>query len=202
MYKYQHGGDVYSNKLAPNGKPFVDFSANINPLGIPNGVKVALRNALKQCVNYPDPFCRELRTATANFLKVAEENIFFGNGAADVLFRLALALKPHKALLLAPTFADYEKALRSVDCDIEYYNLQEEKDFKVQQDILQAITPEIDTVVICNPNNPTGQLTNRELLLEILNKCVEVNAKLLIDECFMDFVDESKAFSMRALLEQ
>lgn len=200
MYKYQHGGDVYSNKLAPNGKPFVDFSANINPLGIPNGVKVALRNALKQCVNYPDPFCRELRTATANFLQVAEENIFFGNGAADVLFRLALALKPRKALLLAPTFADYEKALRSVDCDIEYYNLQEEKAFKVQQDILQAITPEIDIVVICNPNNPTGQLTNRELLLEILNKCVEVNAKLLIDECFMDFVDETKAFSMRGLL--
>ena len=78
MYKYQHGGDVYSNKLAPNGKPFVDFSANINPLGIPNGVKVALRNALKQCVNYPDPFCRELRIATAKFLQVAEENIFFG----------------------------------------------------------------------------------------------------------------------------
>ena len=202
MYKYQHGGDVYSNKLAPNGKPFVDFSANINPLGIPNGVKVALRNALKQCVNYPDPFCRELRTATANFLQVAEENIFFGNGAADVLFRLALALKPRKALLLAPTFADYEKALRSVDCDIEYYYLQEEMAFKVQQDILQSITPEIDVVVICNPNNPTGQLTNRELLLEILNKCVEVNAKLLIDECFMDFVDEAKAFSMRDLLEQ
>ena len=80
--------------------------------------------------------------------------------------------------------------------------MQEEKAFKVQQDILQAITPAIDIVVICNPNNPTGQLTNRELLLEILNKCVEVNAKLLIDECFMDFVDEAKAFSMRALLEQ
>ena len=202
MYKYQHGGDVYSNKLAPNGKPFVDFSANINPLGIPNGVKVALRNALKQCVNYPDPFCRELRTATASFLQVAEENIFFGNGAADVLFRLALALKPKRALLLAPTFADYEKALRSVDCEIEYYNLQEAKAFKVEHDILQAITPDIDIVVICNPNNPTGQLTNRELLLEILNKCVEVNIKLLIDECFMDFVDEAKAFSMRDLLEQ
>lgn len=202
MYKYQHGGDVYSNKLAPDGKPFVDFSANINPLGIPNGIKVAIRNALKQCVNYPDPFCRELRTATAEFLHVAEDNIFFGNGAADVLFRLALALKPRKALLLAPTFADYEKALRSVDCEIEYYNLQEQNDFKVEQGILQVITPATDVVVICNPNNPTGQLTDRKLLLEILNKCVEANAKLLVDECFMDFVDEDKAFSMRDLLEQ
>lgn len=202
MYKYQHGGDVYSDRLAPNGKAFVDFSANINPLGLPNGVKVAIKSALKNCINYPDPFCRDLRTAVANYLNVTEGTIFFGNGAADVLFRLALSLKPRKALLLAPTFADYEKALRSVDCKITYYDLQEKKEFKIGRSILRAITRSTDIVVICNPNNPTGQLTDRELLVKILNKCVEVNAKLLIDECFMDFVDEDKAFSMRDLLKE
>ncbi|MBQ8417239.1 MAG: aminotransferase class I/II-fold pyridoxal phosphate-dependent enzyme [Phascolarctobacterium sp.] len=200
MYKYQHGGDVYSSQVTAGGKAPIDFSANINPLGLPPGVKRAVQNALKNCINYPDPFCRELRTATAAYLGVKEDCLFFGNGAADVLFRLALALKPHKALLLAPTFADYEKALRSVDCKINYYELQERYDFKVRKSILSAITPNTDLVVICNPNNPTGQLTNRRLLLEILNKCVEVNARLLIDECFMDFVDEEKSFSMRDLL--
>lgn len=202
MYKYEHGGDIYSQSTTDEGKAFVDFSANINPLGLPLGVKEAIKASLKKCINYPDPFCRELRTATASYLQVAEENIFFGNGAADVLFRLALAIKPRKALLLAPTFADYEKALRSVDCKITYYDLQEKKEFKVGKSILRAITSSTDMVVICNPNNPTGQLTDRELLVKILNKCVEVNAKLLIDECFMDFVDEDKAFSMRDLLEE
>ena len=202
MYKYEHGGDVYSSKTTADGKPYIDFSANINPLGLPLGIKEAVKSALKNCVNYPDPFCRELRAATANYLQVAEENIFFCNGAADVLFRLALALKPKKALLLAPTFADYEKALRSVDCKINYYDLHPQRDFKIGKSILRAITSTTDVVVICNPNNPTGQLTDRELLLKILNKCVEVNAKLLIDECFMDFVDDDKAFSMRDLLEQ
>lgn len=202
MYKYEHGGDIYSQKLAPNGKPFVDFSANINPLGLPLGVREALKNALKNCVNYPDSFCRELRAATAAYLGVNEDYIFFGNGAADVLFRLALAVKPKKALLLAPTFADYEKALRSMDCQIAYYNLKEDNDFEVQKNILRHITPCTELVIICNPNNPTGQLTERSVLEKLLAKCEEVGAKLLVDECFMDFVDEDKAFSLRDLLAE
>ena len=98
MYTYVHGGDIYSEKLAPTGKPFIDFSANINPLGLPASVKKAVQESLKQCVNYPDPFCRDLRKATADFLNVKPEYLFFGNGAADCLFRLAVALKPKNAL--------------------------------------------------------------------------------------------------------
>lgn len=200
MYKYEHGGDIYTEKLTRDGRPFVDYSANINPLGLPLGIKQAVQQALKLCINYPDPFCRELAEVTASYLQMPQEYIFFGNGAADVLFRLALALKPGRALLLAPTFADYEKALRTVDCKISYYNLQEARDFVADNDIVDAITPDTDLVVICNPNNPTGQLTSRELLVQILDKCRLVGAHLLIDECFMDFVSEEKAFSMRDLL--
>ena len=167
MYKYEHGGDIYSDKLAPNGKPFIDFSANINPLGIPQGVKKVMLDALKLCVNYPDPFCRDLTASTAKYFKVKPEYFFFGNGAADCLFRLVLALKPKNALLLAPTFADYEKALKTVDCKIKYYELAEEKDYLVEDDILHKITARTDMVVICNPNNPTGQLTSKALLTEI-----------------------------------
>lgn len=197
MYKYEHGGDIYSQELSPTGKPFVDYSANINPLGIPNGVKQAIKDALRTCVNYPDPFCRKLAKATADFLGVKEEYLFFGNGAADVLFRLALALRPRKALLLAPTFADYEKSLRSVDCSIKYYKLPEDKNFSVQKNILNKITPSTDIVYICNPNNPTGVVCDEELLLSILEKCSQVNTRLLVDECFMDFVEADKAYSLR-----
>ena len=103
MYKYEHGGDIYTEKLTKDGRPFVDYSANINPLGLPLGIKQAVQQALKLCINYPDPFCRELAEVTASYLQLPHEYIFFGNGAADVLFRLALALKPGRALLLAPT---------------------------------------------------------------------------------------------------
>lgn len=202
MYKYEHGGDIYSEDNKKSAKNFIDFSANINPLGIPKGVKKAYQQAIGDCTHYPDPFCRELREKLSKFLSVRSDYIFFGNGAADVLFRLATALKPKSALILAPTFADYEKALKTVDCKIEYYNLSLKNQFKVEENILSCITSAIDLVIICNPNNPTGQLTDKELMIKILRKCSEVGAKLLIDECFMDLVNPTKAYSMRSFLEE
>ena len=196
MYKYEHGGDVYTH----DDIQIVDFSANINPLGIPNGVKQAIRNAVRDCVNYPDPFCRKLGQATAKFLGVSQTHLYFGNGAADVLFRIALAERPKHALILAPTFADYEKALRSVDCSIEYYRLREEKEFMVEEDILKRITPSLDMVIICNPNNPTGQITDRALMERLVEHCQEQGVRLLVDECFMDFVEEKKRYSLRKML--
>ena len=193
MYTYVHGGDVYT---ASGKNNIVDYSANINPLGLPQSVKKAIVKSLNGCVDYPDPFCRRLSAKLAKFLAVPQDYIFFSNGAADVLFKLAMALRPKKALLLAPTFADYEKALRSVDCDICYYLLQEEHGFEPQPDILKQLTADLDMVVICNPNNPTGKLIDRALLEQLIAKCKQLNIRILIDECFMDFVAEEKAYSM------
>ena len=74
--------------------------------------------------------------------------------------------------------------------------LQEENNFEPQSDILRQLTPDIDFVVICNPNNPTGKLIDKELLTEIIEKCQKFNIKILIDECFMDFVADENAYSM------
>jgi len=202
MYQYQHGGDIYSQKTTAEGKPLIDFSANINPLGLPRGIKKAIIGSLASCINYPDAFCRELSEATAAFLRVPKEYLFFGNGAADVLFRMTLALKPQKAMLLAPTFADYEKALRSVGCEVTYYNLPEAKGFSVQEDILDQLKPDLDMVVICNPNNPTGLVCEQGLLEQLLERCQANGTTLLIDECFMDFVPAEEGYSFRTKLEQ
>ncbi|WP_304135620.1 Ig-like domain-containing protein, partial [Phascolarctobacterium succinatutens] len=72
MYKYEHGGDIYTEKLTKDGRPFVDYSANINPLGLPLGIKQAVQQALKLCINYPDPFCRELAEVTASYLQLLQ----------------------------------------------------------------------------------------------------------------------------------
>lgn len=202
MYQYQHGGDIYSQKTTPEGKPFKDFSANINPLGMPKSVKKAIIEAIPSCVTYPDAFCRELKEVTAAFLKVPADYLFFGNGAADVLFRLTLALKSRKAMLLAPTFADYEKALRSVNCEVTYYNLPKNKGFRIQEDILEQLQPDLDMLVICNPNNPTGLVCEQSLLAKVLERCQANGTVLLIDECFMDFVPVEEGYSFRTKLKQ
>lgn len=202
MYKYVHGGDIYSEKNKKLGAKLVDYSANINPLGIPASVKEAVKNAIKKCVNYPDPFCRELIEKLSKYLKISKEYCFISNGAADVLFKLALTLKPKRALLLAPTFADYEKALTTVLCKFTYYELQEKNSFVVTRDILKQINSRIDLIVICNPNNPTGKLMDQDLLLEVVEKAFKTDTKVLIDECFMDFVDDEKAYSLRTVLKK
>lgn len=202
MYKYEHGGDIYSEQTTADGKQMVDFSANINPLGLPLGVKEALKAAIKECGNYPDPFCRKLREATAAYLDVKPEYLFFGNGASDLLFRLAVALKPTVGMVYAPTFADYAKALQSVKCRVKNYYLLEENDFLPTRDIVGKMAVNTKIFILCNPNNPTGQITSRATIERLLQKCRVIKCKLLVDECFMDLVDPAKAFSMRDLLEE
>lgn len=194
MYTYVHGGDIYSEKFKNRGKIF-DFSANINPFGLPKGVKDALKKAAVNCADYPDPFCRELSEEVANFHNVSNENLFFSNGAADVLFRLSLAIKPKKTLLLAPTFADYEKAYSVGGSNFSYYTVFEENNFEIQENILDEIDESLDLMVICNPNNPTGKLIKENILLKVLKKCKEKNVRLLVDECFIDFVNEKDKYS-------
>ena len=193
MYKSVHGGDIYSEQNKALGSNLVDYSANVNPLGLPASVKDAVKNAIKNCVNYPDPLCRELAEKLAHHLKVRKDYLFISNGAADVLFKLALAAKPKRAVLLAPTFADYEKALQTVGCKFTYYDLREGDNFVIGPDLLKKINSRVDMVVICNPNNPTGKLMDKALLEELLEKCSRTGTKLLVDECFMDFVDDEKA---------
>jgi threonine-phosphate decarboxylase len=193
MYEYVHGGDIYSEKL--QGRKILDFSVNTNPLGLPLEVKQAIAGALEDYEKYPDPFCRELTAALANYEQTDPHYIFCANGASDIIFRLALALEPRRALLCAPTFADYEKALLTVGCKIDYYALAEEKEFSVGTDFLANIQAETDIVILCNPNNPTGQLLFPFLIKELLDHCRKTNTVVMVDECFMDFVDQPEYYS-------
>lgn len=181
-----HGGDIYSFKKE-TGKTPLDFSENTNPYGLPNGVKKAIAESLDTYNVYPDPNCRELTQSVSKFYDITEEYLLFGNGAADIIFKIAYAIKPKNALILAPTFSEYEIALKKVGTKIHYFHLREEMQFQITEQILDAISGN-DIVYICNPNNPTGIVCTRELMLKILNKCRACGAYLVVDECFMDFV--------------
>jgi len=202
MYQYIHGGDIYSVKKLTGRQEILDFSSNVNPLGLPESVKEAVIRSLDECTNYPDPFCRDLVAALANYEYTDPKYILAANGAAEIIFRLALALKPKKALIFAPTFADYEKALHTVDCSVEYYFLRPEHDFSAHEDLLDQISPGLDLMIICNPNNPTGQLCSRAFLQKVLAKSQEIGAIVMIDECFMDFVEDKEQFSVQNCIEQ
>lgn len=190
----QHGGDIYSEEIqkqmAKEGRKFLDFSANINPLGMPLGVRRAITEALDKAEHYPDPECRKLKKALAEYHGTAIDTLICGNGGADLIYRLVYAVKPGHALLTAPTFLEYEEALKQVGTKVHLYEMP--TDYRVRDDIKKQMTEEIDIMFLCNPNNPTGILVEQELLLEILEQAAEKQILLVLDECFLDFTGQEE----------
>ncbi len=197
--KLVHGGDIEGYKEKYKQDP-VDFSANLSPLGLPACAKKAIVEALDNANRYPDPLCRELRQSIAHSEGVRAEQVVCGNGAMDVLYRLALAQKPKKALLTAPTFAGYEEALSTIGCEISIHLLKKESQFDLCEDILERISIDVDMVFICNPNNPTGRIVQRELLEKILRKCEKCNCLLVVDECFNSLLEDAAQSTMKPFL--
>jgi threonine-phosphate decarboxylase len=191
-----HGGDIEGYILERGSEP-LDFSANCNPLGIPESVPAAVADAALRADRYPDPLCRRLRSALSQKIGVPENAILCGNGAADLIFRLALAVKPKRALVTAPTFAEYELALETVGCGVLRLRLAPEDGFQVPEDILDWIVPGLDLLFICNPNNPTGLTADPALLRRILSACEISGTLLVVDECFNGFLDDPAQHTLR-----
>ena len=193
---HKHGGDIYRNQ------GLVDYSANINFLGMPESVRQAAKDAIDASVWYPDPECEVLKAAIAKKEGVPTEWIFCGNGAADVIFSFVLALKPKEALLPVPSFYEYRQALESVDCHLRKVTLREDEDFQLQEEFLEQIQKDTDVVVLCNPNNPTGQLIDQKLSEQIAIRCTKTGTCLLMDECFHDFLEDGMAHTLLPLVAE
>ena len=188
--KYEHGGDIYTNK------GMTDYSVNINPFGPGRGVIEAVREAAGLIEQYPDSRCLKLRGVLAKKLCVPDEFLIFGNGAADLIFSIVYAQKPKKAILTAPAFSEYEQALRAVNCDITYYFLKEEKEFSLDEGYLELLTKDTDMIFLCCPDNPSGQVVEKRLLKKILQKCQNYQIRMVLDECFYEFLEYPEATVM------
>ncbi len=197
---YLHGGDVYTYAETHEGQPPTDLSANINPNGPPESVRQAMYEAVGRCVDYPDPLCRAARKAIGKREGVNPAWLYCGNGASDVLDRLALVLRPRKALVTAPTFSEYERSLSG--CDLRFHMLRPEEGFVVTETILPAISNGVEAVYLCNPNNPTGRTIAPGLMNEILRRCEGEHSWLIVDECFADFLTDCDSHSLAGSLCQ
>ncbi|MCI7768628.1 MAG: aminotransferase class I/II-fold pyridoxal phosphate-dependent enzyme [Oscillospiraceae bacterium] len=195
MDKYEHGGDIYSRSVK------WDFSANINPLGMSESVTEAVHMAVERCSAYPDPLCRELCGKIAELEKVPADNIICGNGASDLIYRAVFAARPKRALIAAPTFSEYERALEAAGCEIKFFYLSEENEFNLTEDFIPMIDG-VDMVFLCNPNNPTGKLISPALLSDITRKCNECGTRLILDHSFIDFSENAANYPSAELSEK
>lgn len=183
MEKYCHGGDIYRNKVK------IDFSVNTNPLGISESVKRAVIDGHDGFGVYPDSEYELLRNSIAKKEKVLPSNVVCSNGAAEMIYAVVRAVMPKRAILPMPTFSEYERALKSVGCEVSYYKLNEDNGFKIDQGFIDASYGMYMTF-ICNPNNPTGAVADRKIIENIKCMCI-------VDECFADF---SQTYSMKGTM--
>lgn len=190
--KNPHGGDIYGQKI------LLDYSANTNPYGTPQGVLDAVVKSLPLLHHYPDPYCRELVKAISEYENVPQEFILCGNGAAELIYAWCEAMKPSIAVELAPTFAEYSLGLERVGCKVERYYLNESLNFAPDKGLLDFLAQQKpDALVLCNPNNPTGQLIEQGLLEKVLTYCKENGIAVLLDECFMDLTGCKQSYSQQ-----
>lgn len=188
-----HGGDIYKNPGV------LDFSVNVNPLGTPESVMRAAKEAAALCAHYPDMHKEALIGALSRYENVPEEYIIAGNGAAELIFAFAFALKADKALIAVPCFSEYERAFSAAGSRIVKYRMP---GLEVKEDILEYLTDDTNAVLLCNPNNPTGALIEKGLLLKIAGICKSRGAFLMLDECFLAFADDGERSSLKEYIKE
>lgn len=179
--KKLHGGDIYRNHVN------LDFSVNVNPLGVPEAVEAALYEAIEHCSRYPDISAEKLKNAVRGMLTVPKEYLLFGNGASELFMAIIHGIKPKKVVIPVPSFYGYEYASEAADGEILYYETKEGNDFCLQEDFLSVLTDDVDALFLANPNNPTGNLMSRERLRAVLAHCKEKEIYVILDECFIEF---------------
>ncbi len=184
-----HGGLVPGElaKLGLAPENVLDFSASINPLGPPQAVREAL--ARLDLASYPDPDCTRLREALAGKTGVSPENIVAGNGSNELIYLITRAYlgKGDAAVILAPTFSEYESACRLCGASPVFVRAGEDSGFAWD---MEEVTRQINLlqpglVFLCNPNNPTGVYLNHEAISALAE--ATGRGLLVIDEAYMAF---------------
>ncbi|MCK4262078.1 threonine-phosphate decarboxylase [bacterium] len=185
-----HGGNVW--ELARRQRlpleEIIDFSANINPIGISAKAEAAIRDNIDKVVHYPDPDCLELRRAIADHHKIHVKDIIVGNGTAQLIYLLTQVLGPKSVLIPSPTFSEYEIVAVKAGAKVIFPRIREKEEFRLKIDRLIPRLKRDQIVFVCNPNNPTGQLTPKPELLKLVREAERRKATIVLDEVFIDFL--------------
>jgi threonine-phosphate decarboxylase len=194
-----HGGDLHcASKIYGRKKSeFLDYSANINPLGLPEDLRELLKTNIDDILNYPDPDCMDLKAEISQYLHVENDSIIIGNGASEIIFLLFDVLRPEKVLIPAPCFSEYSHAASSFGIEVKYFELKEEESFKLDiKSLVKHISDDINMVFLCNPNNPTSHLISKEELRYLLDFAKANGVAVVIDEAFIELTLGANTNSM------
>jgi threonine-phosphate decarboxylase len=188
-----HGGIIHLASRV-TGIPvgdIIDFSASINPLGVPDSVARAITESIGSLVHYPEPFADQLALRLAAHLGVEAGTVLCGNGSTELIYLTARAFTPGKVLIPAPAFSEYERACRLVPGSVcTGFTLSADGNFDLDPDRFIHALQGCDMAFLCNPNNPTGRLVSKDSVLAIAEAAARQSCYLVVDEAFIDFAPD------------
>lgn len=187
-----HGGDLVSfcRKYQKLESEVIDFSSNINPLGIPDRVRNLYPHLTEDLSRYPDSESSELCSEISKQFSLPLKNVMAGNGSIELLALAIKTLAPKRVVLLEPCFSEYRLLAQKEGILCVSIFLKEEEGFYLNpQRIFESIQPD-DLLILGHPNNPTGTALTRQELRELAVEVKKRGAFILIDEAFSDWNPE------------
>lgn len=190
-----HGSDL--EKIASiygiKKEDIISFSANVNPLGISPNLKEELSTHIDCITTYPDREYTALRNCMAEYVGTEPENIIVGNGSTELISLFIQIEHPRKALILGPTYSEYEREVALGGGTTLYYPLKEENSFRLDTDhFTSKLDDSLDVLILCNPNNPTSSCIALDDMRKILDVCKEHDIYVMVDETYIEFVNDVK----------
>lgn len=190
-----HGGNIWQYPESLRST-MIDFSVNVNPLGVREKIKNIIVKNINKVNCYPDPESGRLKNILAKWHRLSVNNLLIGNGSVELIHLIPRALSAKIVLIPVPVFSEYEFAAKCNNAKCIFVKSAEEDNFKINIPKLLKSIPKADLVFLCNPNNPAGFILARREILSLLKACENYNTVLAIDEAFMDFVPHSDEITM------
>ncbi len=188
-----HGSDLEKVEQAYNipKEEIISFAANVNPLGVSFRLRETLANHIDAITSYPDREYTSLRTAIGNYVHAPIGHILVGNGSTELISLFIQLRKPKKALIIGPTYSEYEREVSLGGGRCHYFPLKEEDNFKLNlSGLFFALEANIDLLVICNPNNPTSSHIRRHDMRKLLDVCKQKDIFVMVDETYVEFAED------------
>ncbi len=199
----QHGGDLdlIGRKYNIPKKELINFSGNVNPLGIPDSIKEAIIENINCISGYPDTDYISLRKSISSYTNVDIENIIPGNGATELISLFIKTISPKQALIISPSYSEYEREIKLNKGNTILYPLKEDNNFILNVDeLISSVPKNTDMIILCNPNNPTGTAMDILQLETLLKHCLNKKIYVMIDETYIEFTDPNKKISAVSLV--
>lgn len=188
-----NAGNLYQLLGLNMPETIIDLSENVNPAGVPESIRRIWPKLIEAVSHYPDEQAEPFRTKSANFHKVTPEQIVVGNGAAECLMVLAKYFSGKTVGLLEPSFSEYKRTLLQENVYVKSIVVDDICTYRFSLETVKKQMHSLDALYLCNPNNPTGVLTPKVQIEELLRYGQMTDCAIVVDEAFMDWTDEKES---------